>query len=111
MDHLLYLIFRCDGDVMESLDFGKVFGASKHTLYEPTQSLSLSVRDPLLTKQPPHALMLLRTEFIITEIEDGQELSLVSNAGWWTSGHGCRGRFNSSNSVDSYFLRNKNYSR
>ena len=25
MSHLLYLMFRCDGDVMESLDFGVVF--------------------------------------------------------------------------------------
>ena len=31
MCHLLYLMFRCDGDVMESLDFRGVFGASKHT--------------------------------------------------------------------------------
>jgi len=28
---LLYLMFRFDGDVMENLDFGEVFGASKHT--------------------------------------------------------------------------------
>ena len=28
MDYLLYLMFRCDGDVMESLDFGEVFWAS-----------------------------------------------------------------------------------
>ena len=31
MSHLLYLMFRCDGDVMESLDFGVVFEGSKHT--------------------------------------------------------------------------------
>ena len=31
MSHLLYLMFRCDGDVMESLDFGVVFEVSKHT--------------------------------------------------------------------------------
>jgi len=31
MSHLLYLMFRCDGDVMESLDFGGVFKGSKHT--------------------------------------------------------------------------------
>jgi len=31
MGHLLYLMFRCDGDAMESLDFGEVFDASKHT--------------------------------------------------------------------------------
>ena len=31
MGHLLYLIFRCDGDVMENLDF-RDFWASKHTL-------------------------------------------------------------------------------
>ena len=30
MDHLLYLIFRCDFDVMESLDFVGVFG-SEHS--------------------------------------------------------------------------------
>ena len=32
MGHLLYLIFRCDRNVMESLDFGGVFEGSKHTL-------------------------------------------------------------------------------
>ena len=32
MSHLLYLMFRYDGDVMESLDFGVVFEGSKHTL-------------------------------------------------------------------------------
>ena len=26
MGHLLYLMFRCDGDVMKNLDFGVVFG-------------------------------------------------------------------------------------
>ena len=26
MSHLLYLMFRCDGDVMENLDFGGFFG-------------------------------------------------------------------------------------
>ena len=31
MGHLLYLMFRYDGDVMENLDFGGIFGASKHT--------------------------------------------------------------------------------
>ena len=31
MSHLLYLMFRCDGDVMESLDFEVVFEGSKHT--------------------------------------------------------------------------------
>ena len=31
MDHLLYLMFRCDGDVMESWDFGGFFEGSKHT--------------------------------------------------------------------------------
>ena len=31
MSHLLYLMFRCDGDVMESLNFGVVFEGSKHT--------------------------------------------------------------------------------
>jgi len=37
MSHLLYLMFRCNGDVMENLDFGEVFGASKHTqnVYRP----------------------------------------------------------------------------
>ena len=32
MGHLLYLIFRCDGDVMENLDFRGFFEGSKHTL-------------------------------------------------------------------------------
>ena len=32
MDYLLYLMFRCDFDVMESLDIGGVFVGSKHTL-------------------------------------------------------------------------------
>ena len=31
MGHLLYLMFRYDGDVMKNLDFERVFGASKHT--------------------------------------------------------------------------------
>ena len=31
MSHLLYLMFRYDGDVMENLDFGVVFEGSKHT--------------------------------------------------------------------------------
>ena len=39
MSHLLYLMFRCDGDVMESLDFGKVFG---------------HLNTPLLLSQPLH---------------------------------------------------------
>ena len=29
--HVLYLMFRCDGDVMKSLDFEVVFERSKHT--------------------------------------------------------------------------------
>jgi hypothetical protein len=32
MDHLLYLMFRCDFDVMESLESWEEFGVSKHTL-------------------------------------------------------------------------------
>ena len=32
MSHLLHLMFRCDGDVMESDVFVGVFGGSKHTL-------------------------------------------------------------------------------
>ena len=31
MGHLLYLMFRCDGDEMESLDFWGFFEGSKHT--------------------------------------------------------------------------------
>ena len=31
MSHLLYLIFRCDFDVMESLKSLEKFGRSKHT--------------------------------------------------------------------------------
>ena len=32
MSHLLYLMFRCDGDVMESVVFVGVFGGSKRGL-------------------------------------------------------------------------------
>ena len=31
MGDLLYLMFRCDGDVMENLDFERVCFGSKHT--------------------------------------------------------------------------------
>ena len=32
MRHLLYLMFRCDVDVMESLELGGVFLGTKHSL-------------------------------------------------------------------------------
>ena len=31
MNYLLYLMFRCNFDVMESLDVGRIFVGSKHT--------------------------------------------------------------------------------
>ena len=41
MGHLLYLMFRCDGDVIESLDFGRVFEGTKHTLCNVPTDCSL----------------------------------------------------------------------
>ena len=39
MDHLLHLMFRCDGDVMENDVFVEVFGGSKRGLSRKTEFL------------------------------------------------------------------------
>ena len=44
MSHLLYLMFRCDGDVMKNLDFGVVFEGSKHTLSDLSDSISMHLK-------------------------------------------------------------------
>ena len=40
MGHLLHLMFRCDGDVMENDVFVGVFGGTKHTLAQVVQILT-----------------------------------------------------------------------
>ena len=44
MRHLLHLMFRCDGDVMESDVFVGVFGGSKRGLSRSTKLKLLSSR-------------------------------------------------------------------
>ena len=39
MSHLLYLMFRCDFDVMESLENWEEFGVSKHTVGQVVESV------------------------------------------------------------------------
>ena len=34
MGHLIYLMFRCDFDVMESLEILEELGGTKHSLYD-----------------------------------------------------------------------------
>ena len=60
MGHLLYLIFRCDGDVIESLDFVRIFEGTKHT----QRGLCLA----------PQMLPLLQLKFLCCYNRGGMEL-------------------------------------
>ena len=75
MRHLLYLMFRCDGDVMENLNFGGIFGASKHTTYlslPPSLLPSFSCGDeapPFTGDEHPPGLPAPSIPFLLCETE------------------------------------------
>ena len=74
MGHLLYLMFRCDGDVMESLDFGGFFG---HLNTPCTALYCTHSRGPLCVCAVPSL------ESTPSKLESATQ-STVDTHAWWS---------------------------